>query len=152
MVLHGGPARSPVWSLCCFIAVDLEVMPPVSSVPIWAAWRVTVLQHLDIQQKAFNKNLTQQEQSKTPERDQKLGRYMLYVVIMLKLKHSEGTKWKPKLASTWGPQPTFANYAGFSISQRGIGYGASPNFECDPKHLKLPERNRKGGYQSLGGV
>lgn len=42
-----------------------------------------------------------------------------------------------------GKEPQYSGYASWSISQRGIGFAASPSFECEAKHMKLPEKNRK---------
>ncbi|CAE7219320.1 caeA [Symbiodinium sp. CCMP2456] len=33
-------------------------------------------------------------------------------------------------------------YAGFSLSQRGIGVTANPSFECDPSHMKFPPKGQ----------
>ena len=50
-----------------------------------------------------------------------------------------------------GKEPQYSGYASWSISQHGIGFAASPSFECEAKHMKLPEKNRKN-YRSLGKV
>jgi len=41
----------------------------------------------------------------------------------------------------FGRDPEFEGYAGWSISQRGIGPTAAPSFECDPSHMKLPKKS-----------
>lgn len=79
----------------------------------------------------------------------------LMVMMMIHNSVEDASKLEPLLIHCGGPgsdascvlhqgkEPQYSSYASWSISQRGIGFAASPSFECEARHMKLPERNRK---------
>eukprot|EP00439_Symbiodinium_sp_Y106_P073498 s73_g13.t2 len=85
----------------------------------------------------------------SPHAEDKDDTPFLDLLVMLVVPPGPGPS-EPLLVHCGGPGSdatcvlgnSIQGYAGFSISQRGIGVTANPNFECDPSYMKFPPKGK----------